>query len=435
MSTDCRFTRHTRAAASGPAPRRAPVSAMVVRALLRRIVRDLPVRVELPDSSVLGGGDPSAPTMLIRDSRLFDRIGRDHKIGLGEGFLAGEWEAAPGTDLADLLTPFAARLADIVPPALRRFRRLVEARHPGHEDNDRAGAQANISRHYDLSNEVFALFLDETMTYSAAWFDAAESQSGFAGLAAAQRRKVDGILDLAGVREGSRVLEIGSGWGQLALQAAGRGARVDTITLSREQRSLARERVAAAGLDDLIDVRLQDYRDVTGRYDAVVSVEMIEAVGERYWAVYFQTLADRLAPGGRVALQAITMSHERMLDSRHAYSWVHKYIFPGGLIPSLEAIDEYAARAGLVVVQRRSLGPDYAHTLRLWRERFLARAGEVRALGFDERFLRVWELYLAYSEAGFRSGHLDVHQLALVPRETASLPTCPPAHPHDEEGR
>ncbi len=408
-----------------PSPSKAPVHAAVVRALLRRIVRSLDVQVQLPDGSLIGSTRPGAPLMVIRDGGFFDRVGLDHKLGVGEGYLAGEWQAGAGTDLADLLTPFAERLTDIVPTPLRRFRRLVERRHPRHEDNDRAGARSNISRHYDLSNELFATFLDETMTYSAASFEGGGGDDagaiGFDGLASAQMHKIERILDIAHVGAGTRLLEIGTGWGQLAIQAARRGALVDTITLSQEQHDLARERIADTGLAERVQVRLCDYRDVAadssdelaGSYDAVVSVEMIEAVGERYWADYFQSVARALRPGGRFGLQAITMAHDRMLDSRHAFGWVHKYVFPGGLIPSLEAIAEYAGQAGLRERSAASLGPDYAHTLRLWRQRFLEQQEQVRALGFDEHFRRVWEYYLAYSEAGFRSGHLDVWQLAL----------------------
>ncbi len=399
-----------------PGPPQAPLHAAVVRHLVRRIVRDLQVAVHLPDGTRWGSDRPGVPVLVVHDWALFDRVGVDHKLGVGEGFLAKEWAPGPETDLADLLTPFAERLTDIVPAGLRRFRRLVERRHPRHEANDRSGSRANIARHYDLSNELFATFLDETLTYSAAWFDEHTGRAGFDGLATAQRRKVDGILDLARVGPGMRVLEIGSGWGQLAIQAADRGARVDTITLSREQQVRAIDRVHEAGHADRVRVLLRDYRDLAdlGRYDAVVSVEMIEAVGERYWAEYFQAVAAALRPDGWFGLQAITMPHDRMLDSRHAYTWVHRYVFPGGLIPSREAIAEHAAAAGLHVHDERSLGVDYAHTLRLWRERFRQRRDAVRELGFDELFERVWEFYLAYSEAGFRSGHLDVWQLGLT---------------------
>jgi len=223
------------------------------------------------------------------------------------------------------------------------------------------------------------------------------------------------MLDLAGAGVGTRLLEIGSGWGALAVRAGQRGARVTSITLSQEQAQLARERVAAAGLTDRVEIRVQDYREVQGSFDAIVSVEMVEAVGEAYWPDYFATLDRLLAPGGAVAIQAITMAHERVLATRRSFGWIQKYIFPGGLIPSLQAIDDtLAAHTDLRVVQQRELREHYARTLRLWRERFLAAAPELRAQGFDETFRRVWEFYLAYSEAGFRSGYLGVSQLQLT---------------------
>ncbi len=209
------------------------------------------------------------------------------------------------------------------------------------------------------------------------------------------------------------MLEIGTGWGELAIRAARRGASVRSITLSEEQRVLARARVAAAGLADRVDIDLCDYRAATGTYDAVVSVEMIEAVGFDFLDEYFATLDRLLAPGGRVGLQAITMPHDRMIASRDTYTWIHKYVFPGGQIPSVEALTAAAGSAGLDVVDSLAFGPHYAETLRLWRERFGAVAGEVDALGFDATFRKMWTFYLAYSEAGFRAKYLDVYQFVL----------------------
>ena len=214
---------------------------------------------------------------------------------------------------------------------------------------------------------------------------------------------------------GARVLEIGTGWGTLAIRAAQRGAQVTSVTISREQLALATERVAAAGLTDRVDLRLQDYREVSGSYDAIVSVEMIEAVGEAYWPTFFGTLDRLLAPGGKVSLQTITMAHDRFLATRRSFGWIQKYIFPGGLIPSLQAVDEtLAAHTTLHVTRGRELGPHYARTLRLWRERFQAKWPQIHALGFDETFRRMWEFYLAYCEAGFRAGYLGVSQLQLT---------------------
>lgn len=390
-----------------------PLRARVAFALLRRIIRRVPVTVELPDGSVHGATSGTAPVMQIKSDRLFHRLGADLKIGLGESYMAGEWRPAPGSDLADVMTPFAAVLDKIVPDWMRRFRKLVEPRHPEHEENSTTGARSNISRHYDLSNEMFEAFLDETMTYSSAWFED-RANAGWPELAAAQRRKIDGILDFAGVTAGTKLLEIGTGWGQLSLQAAARGAEVHTITLSAEQAALAHERVAAAGLSDRVRIELRDYRDLNETYDAVVSVEMIEAVGEKYWPTYFQAVSDHLRPGGRFGLQAITMSHARLIESMHAYTWIHKYIFPGGLIPSVDVVEAEGRRSGMSIADRRSLGQDYALTLKLWRARFNEQHERIAQLGFDPTFERMWEFYLAYSEAGFRSGHLDVWQFGMV---------------------
>jgi cyclopropane-fatty-acyl-phospholipid synthase len=397
---------------------RTSVRAAAARLIFERAVAKVPVRVSYPDGQVLGAGSPAAPELKIaRPTAFFAQLGGGAKIGFGDSYLAGDWRAGPGTDLADLLTPFAARLTALIPAPLHRLRFVVDKRVPASQENTPDGSRANIAAHYDLSNELFAAFLDPTMSYSSAWFSGDEAADG---LAAAQLRKIDGVLDLAGVRAGSRVLEIGSGWGSLAIRAAQRGAEVTTITLSREQLALARERVAAAGMSDLVEVRVQDYREVRGEYDAIVSVEMIEAVGDAYWPAYFAALDRLLAPGGRVAIQAITMGHDRYLATRRSFSWLQKHIFPGGMIPSLKAIDEVlAAHTTLRVTRQRELQLHYARTLRIWRERFTAEWPAIRAQGFDETFRRMWEFYLAYSEAGFRSGYLGVSQLQMTREGTA----------------
>ncbi|WP_019854034.1 SAM-dependent methyltransferase [Actinopolyspora mortivallis] len=390
----------------GPAPH-APLRAFAAERLFRRAVRDLPVRIVLAGGERLGAGGTGTPLMRVeRPEAFFHRLGADAKIGFGEAYMAGDWSSP---DPAALLTPFAARMSTLVPAPLQHARHWVERRQPAAERGTRSGARSNIARHYDLSNDVFATFLDETMTYSGGWFSAGDD------LAAAQRRKIDGILDLAHVGSGTNLLEIGTGWGSLAIRAAERGAVVTTVTLSAEQQRLARERVAAAGMSDRVEVLLCDYRDVTGRYDAVVSVEMIEAVGHEFWPTYFSALDRLLVPGGRVGLQAITMPHSRMRATRNSYTWIHKYVFPGGLIPSVRAIDTAVARyTGLVPAGRRFFGDGYAETLRQWRARFLRGWEELARLGFDERFRRMWEFYLAYSEAGFRAGYLDVGQFGFL---------------------
>ncbi|GAA2809007.1 cyclopropane-fatty-acyl-phospholipid synthase family protein [Saccharopolyspora taberi] len=390
----------------GPPPH-APVRARFAEALFRNVVAELPIRVALAGGERLGAGGPDAPLMRVPDpAAFFHRLGADAKLGLGEAYMSGEWTSP---DPAALLTPFAERITRLVPRSLQPLRRWVERRRPAVERNTPEGARRNISHHYDLSNEVFATFLDETMTYSSALF-----RPGSDDLADAQRNKIDRILDLAGVGAGTRLLEIGTGWGALALRAAERGARVTSLTLSAEQASMARRRIADAGLSGRVDVQLRDYRDAAGGYDAVVSVEMIEAVGAEYWPEYFQALDRLLLPGGRAAIQAITMPHDRMVATQHTYTWIHRYIFPGGIIPSVRSItDNVRERTGLAMSESRSFGADYARTLRHWRNRFLRRWPDVEALGFSRNFRRMWEFYLAYSEAGFRSGYLDVWQFRL----------------------
>ncbi len=392
-----------------------PFSALtgaVADRLFRRAAARLPIRVVYPDGTVVGAADPTLPTMVVRrPDAMVRRVGRYGLIGFGESYMAGDWSS---TDLVGLLTEFGKRLSELIPPALQRFRSLAVVRQPSSQHNSREQARRNIAEHYDLSNALFAEFLDETMTYSSALFDALPADESV--LAQAQRRKIDRLLDSARVGPGSRVLEIGTGWGELCIRAAARGAQVRSITLSAEQQRLARQRVAEAGLSDRVEIDLCDYRDAGGCYNAVLSVEMVEAVGYQFWPRYFQTLDRLVAPGGRVAIQAITMPHERMLATRNTHTWIQKYIFPGGLLPSTEAIvgiTESSTR--LRTVDMVSLQTHYAETLRIWRERFVARRDAVTELGFDEVFHRMWELYLAYSEAGFRSGYLDVYQWTFAP--------------------
>jgi len=420
---------------------RAPLAATIARLLFERAVHQIQVRVRYPGGEEIVSGSrdsagspdstgltdltdsPDYPGFeVVRPSAFFARLGRDSKIGFGEAYMAGDWRASPGTDLADLLTPFAARLATLVPEPLQKLRTIVDKRIPTSQENTLDGSRENISAHYDLSNDLFATFLDPTMSYSAAWFDESQSVTERATadvLEAAQLRKIDGVLDYAGVGPGTRLLEIGTGWGALAIRAAQRGAQVTTVTISAEQLTFAAHRVAGAGLSDRVDLRLQDYREVEGEFDAIVSVEMIEAVGEAYWPTYFATIDRLLAPGGKVSIQAITMAHARVLATRRSFSWIQKYIFPGGIIPSLQSIDEtLATHTTLRVTQRRELGAHYARTLHLWRQRFDEQWPQIHQLGFDETFRRMWEFYLAYCEAGFRSGYLGVSQLQMTREPT-----------------
>ncbi|MFE9245939.1 class I SAM-dependent methyltransferase [Nocardiopsis sp. NPDC006938] len=407
---------------TGPAdPHRWPDVARVPSGALRTAVARLLADRALPAAGVHRHEGPQpppaaltrdgAPVLWLRDPDAFHaRLAHDGLIGFGESYMAGEWDSP---DPVTVLTRLAERYEDLVPRPLQPLRHLTLPRRPASDRNTRDGARRHISHHYDLSNELFALFLDRTMTYSSALFtddDPRDSE----GLARAQERKTDRLLDAAGVTDGTSLLEIGTGWGELAVRAARRGARVTSLTLSTEQRDHARARVAALGLSDRVSVELCDYRDATGSHDAVVSCEMVEAVGARYWPAYFRALDRLVRPGGRVALQTITMEHRLMRASRGSYTWMHKYVFPGGLIPSVTAIRERIADGtGLRITDRLAFGHDYADTLRVWRENFTGAAEEVRALGFDDTFRRMWSFYLAYCEAGFRSGIIDVEQITM----------------------
>ncbi|CAI9411482.1 SAM-dependent methyltransferase [Nocardioides sp. T2.26MG-1] len=389
---------------AAPTGLRTEVSSRVARRLFTHAVDALDVTVHVGEETLGRGG----PAMTVhRPDELFARLGREGLIGFGEAYLTGAWTAE---DLTGFLTVLAANVGDLIPQRLQRARSLVQRRTPRAHRTTQDRTRELIAHHYDLSNDLFGLFLDESLSYSSALFDGDLDEA----LLPAQHRKIDRLLDRAGVRAGTRVLEIGTGWGELAIRAAARGATVHTVTLSSEQLALAERRAAEAGLADRVSIELCDYREVRGEYDAVLSVEMVEAVGHEYWPTYFRTIDRLLAPGGRAAIQAILMPHDRMLATRGSYTWINKYIFPGGFLPSAQVIDEVTERhTSLRVTDRLAFGGDYAETLRRWDETFLAAEDDVRRLGFDETFVRMWHFYLCYSRAGFASGYLDVQQLTL----------------------
>ena len=398
-----------------------PVRGMITRAAVASLLRTLPLRIRGPQSGDNAAARPAAadggqPVLVInRPGPFYQRIAGAGLVGLGEAYMAGDWDSA---ELAATLTVLARGLGRLIPAPLLRLRPPGSRRRPDSDAQDVSGSARNNRLHYDLGNDMFAAFLDETLTYSCALFgtdpDGLPTASAGA-LADAQRRKIDAVLDLANVREDTRLLEIGAGWGELAIRAGLRGAHVVSVTNSVEQHTLALRRVAAAGLAGQVDIRLCDYREVTGQYDALVSVVMIEAVGASYWPAYFTAIDRALAPGGRVGLQAITMPHEQMLATSRHHTWIDRYVFPGCLIPSLRAIEEaVAGHTSLEIASARWMGPHYAQTLRIWGERFDAAADRLAALGFDPVFQRMWRFYLAYCEAGFRCGRLDVGQFLLV---------------------
>ncbi len=396
----------------------APVRARLTRLAVAPMARRLGVRVALPDGRVIGSADPCAPLMRVhRPKALCHRFGALGPIGFGESYQAGEWEA---DDLPALLGAVAGHLHAIAPRPLLWLTRFQADRRRSPDDRNTPGSAVRHTRHhYDLSNELFALFLDKSMTYSAAIFTtdtAGGLEASEALLAAAQHRKIDRLLDLARVGPGTRLLETGTGWGALAVAAARRGAYVHTVTLSANQCELARRRAAEAGVAERARIELCDYRDIRPQhpYDAIVSAEMLEGVGHEYWPDYFSMLDRLLAPGGRAAIQTITMRHDDMLSTREKTTWIRKYIFPGGVIPSVRAIEQTCRQHTRLRVRRvGTFGPHYAATLRLWRQRFDRHTAEVEALGLDATFRRTWHLYLSYTEAGFASGHLDVEHLLL----------------------
>ncbi|MGP3928287.1 class I SAM-dependent methyltransferase [Streptomyces sp. 8N616] len=399
-------------------PRCARAHAAAAERAVRRAPARLPIRVQLHHRESLGA---RGPLMRVHDpGALFRRIGAAGQIGLGESYMAREWDA---DDLVGLLTVLADDAAGLVPAPLRglqrlRGRRALSPPESRPHSTPRSTLHATPYRQ-DLPKELFASFLDQTMTYSSAVFGGFPADR--AELPAAQHRKIDRLLDLAAVGPGTQLLELGTGWGELAIRAAGRGARVLSVTSSREEYELARWRIEQAGLTARATVLLRDFRRVIGSFDAIVSVEMAETLGAESWPVYFTALDRMLAAGGRVALQTVTMPHDRMLASLSAPTWVGKYIRPGGRIPSAEAIEQIiAAHTDLRIAGRETFGAHYAETLRLWRERFTERAAEELApLGFDETFRRMWTFHLAAAEAGFRSRQLDVQHLLLTPDEVA----------------
>jgi cyclopropane-fatty-acyl-phospholipid synthase len=350
---------------------------------------------------------PSA-RLVVRDYRFMRRVLGSGDIGLAEGYMAGEWDTPDLSALLEVLTLNLDRLQRMLNrnPAARLINKL---RH-GLRANTRAGARRNIHAHYDLGNAFYSRWLDTTMTYSSARY-----QQPGQPLAAAQTNKYRTLAKSMALAPEHHVLEIGCGWGGFAEFAAREvGARVTGITISQEQYDFARRRMFEQGLAEKAEIRLVDYRDVGGRFDRVASIEMFEAVGEKYWSTYFQAIRERLAPGGRAGLQIITIRDELFDAYRRRADFIQKHIFPGGMLPSEARLKAETDRAGLAWTGVSRFPQHYADTLAEWGKRFEAAWDDIRGLGFDERFRRLWRFYLSYCEAGFRTERTGVVQLVLA---------------------
>jgi cyclopropane-fatty-acyl-phospholipid synthase len=364
----------------------------------------------LPTSKVLtvtGRKDGPAATIRIRDYNFVRRALLSGDIGFAEGFMAGEWDTP---DLSAVLEAFSLnfdRLAGLASgnPLMRALNAIYHLFHR----NSRSGSRRNIHAHYDLGNAFYSRWLDPTMTYSSALYEHPDQ-----ALPDAQRAKYAALARTIGLAPDKHVLEIGCGWGGFAEFAAKEvGAKVTGITISQAQYDFARKRLFDQGLSERADIRLVDYRDVEGRFDAVASIEMFEAVGEEYWPAYFGKIREVLAPGGRAGLQIITIRDELFSDYRSRTDFIQRYIFPGGMLPSEARLKEETERAGLEWSDLKRFGQNYADTLAEWGRQFEAAWHEIRKDGFDERFRRLWRFYLSYCEAGFRTERTNVIQLGL----------------------
>lgn len=399
---------HIIGAGTSSAPADIPSSTRLALELLEGLQGGA-LAVELPDGHQLRVGHGGLVAhWRVRDHAVFEAVLARGDIGLAEAWMDGQWDT---DELSAMLTLLAANRAVLGRAVYGRAVRLMAAR-VWHllRANTRSGSRRNIEAHYDLGNDFYGLWLDETMTYSAAVFESDDES-----LADAQRRKYRRILARLGARPGQTILEIGCGWGGFAEVAATEyGCHVHGLTLSPAQLAFARERAEQGDFADRARFELCDYRDVAGQFDHIVSIEMIEAVGERYWPVYFSRIAELLKPGGRCVIQAITIADDLFARYRRGTDFIQRYIFPGGMLPSPAMVGRHAAAAGLTACGDFAFGRDYARTLARWHDAFNARDAEVKAQGFPERFMRMWRFYLSYCEAGFTSGDIDVHHYEFL---------------------
>jgi cyclopropane-fatty-acyl-phospholipid synthase len=376
----------------------------LVFALLEQLTGGL-LEIRLPggDCRLFGSGEHGV-TLNVHDEAMFGQVLARGDIGLAEAYLDGHWDSP---DLTGLLTLLARNRDTLRAAVYGSWRGLLAARvRHWLNANSKAGSKRNIMAHYDLGNDYYQLWLDPTMSYSSALYRAVDSGD----LETAQRAKYRRILRRLQAEPGQRVLEIGCGWGGFAELAVAEGMQVTGLTLSPAQLEWAQRRVPEA------DLRLQDYRDIDAQFDHVVSIEMFEAVGERWWPSYFRTLARTLKPGGRAVIQSITIGDDLFADYRQGTDFIQQYVFPGGMLPSRAAFRAAAARQGLAVHAEYAFGTDYARTLAEWRLAFEANWPAIAALGFDEHFRRLWRMYLCYCEAGFLAGNIDVVHFELAHR-------------------
>ena len=357
----------------------------------------------------MGGLEPGpAAAMTLRSYAFAPRLINGGDIGIAEAYLNGEWDTP---DLTQFLYVFCVN-HDLIQTMLGdkplvRFLQIVQH---WFNRNTRRQARHNIHAHYDIGNAFYSAWLDPSMTYSSALFE-----DGTVDLTAAQHNKYRRLAEAIDLQPGQRLLEIGCGWGGFAEYVARTfGAKVVGLTISKEQRNFAQKRIQEAGLNDKVEIRLQDYRDERERYDRIASIEMIEAVGEQFWPDYFSQLRDRLLPGGLAGIQAITIRDSTFQYYRREVDFIQRYVFPGGMLPSPQILKSLGERFGVPVIRERIFGQDYAKTLASWRNNFRSAWPNLTPLGFDERFRRLWEYYLAYCEAGFLSGNIDVRQLVFA---------------------
>jgi cyclopropane-fatty-acyl-phospholipid synthase len=365
----------------------------------------------LPDGRTLEirGREPGKHAHVqIKSYRCLLRLIRAANVGWAEGYLADEWDSPDVTALLEVFARNSHRMRDLYEG--QAWAKLVNRVLHLFNRNTRAGAKRNITAHYDLGNAFYQRWLDPSMTYSSAKFERPDDD-----LSAAQRNKYLALARCIDLKPEHTLLEIGCGWGGFAEFAAREiGCRVTGITISREQFDFARERMFSQGLADKADIRLEDYRDTQGTFDRIASIEMFEAVGEDYWPAYFSKIRERLAPLGQAGLQIITIDERYFNAYRSSVDFIQKYVFPGGMLPSMQALRDQVAGAGLAWRDETNFGLDYAQTLARWRDRFIGAWDDIRTLGFDERFKRLWNYYLSYCEAGFRAGSIDVTQIALA---------------------